>query len=299
MEINNKLTYVTCIYDNLFNTEFGGRPDPVWRRYYYGIESMLKLMAPIVIFTWSYEVEKVTTYYKNFLGEERFNKQVKILPFDLQDSPLYELIKSIKTTEQGRGNDRSYDLMMAKFLFLQKITKENYFNSQYIFWIDAGLSHSALFPHKFLNKTDLDRQWTECNLFTPTVVDTTIRRSKDSILLIRCNSIGHWFPPDIINLNTRNPDNLWYIVGGYFGGRIDLMEQFCSTIISEFKEHIITNHILLLDEQLLTIHVSFNEEKYVYETFDVWVHEDSGEWAQQFIKDKKSFYKIFMEYNLI
>lgn len=299
MDINTELTYVTCIYDDLFTTEFGGRPDPAWRRYYFGIESSTKMLAPIVIFTWPHNVTKVQTHYKNFLGEERFNKQIKVIAFDLYDSPFYELIKSIKTYEQGYGNDRSYDLVIAKFIFLQKVTELNYFDSKYVFWIDAGLSHSALFPHKYLDKSTYDKQWTECSLFTPSVVTESIKRCKNTILFLRCNAVGHWLPPELVNWKKMSEEHLWYIVGGYFGGPIQEVKELCLKTMAEFVEHIKVNNVLLLEEQVLTIHVSFNYDKYVYESFDRWYHEDSGDWVKPHIINKKSFYRIFEEFNNI
>lgn len=136
MDINTDLTYVTCLYDDLFGTEFGGRPDPIWRRYYYSLETLTNMMAPIVIFTWPHQVEKIKNYYETFLGKGRFDLQIKVLPFDLYLSPLYDIIKRIKTRAQGYENDRSYDVSNAKFLFLRTVSEENYFNSKYVFWIE-------------------------------------------------------------------------------------------------------------------------------------------------------------------
>jgi len=299
MDINTQLTYVTCIYDDLFGTEFGGRPDPVWRRYYYGLQSATKVMAPIVIFTWSKNVNKVETHFRNFLGEERFSQQIKVLPYDLQNSPFYELIKSIKTEEQGYNNDRSYDLMIAKFIFLQHCIQHNYFSSDYIFWLDAGLSHIALFPEKYLDKTHPDTQYTECSLFTEKVLEASIRKSESSILLFKCKNIGHWLPPEHTNQETLSPENLWYIIGGYFGGPLYLMNTFCEIIMQEFRNYIENYNLLLLEEPIMTLHASHNYTDYVYEEFDVWHHENSGEWAQPYIIGKKSFHKIFEEFNSI
>lgn len=299
MDINTNLTYVTCIYDDLFGTEFGGRQHIAWRRYYYGLESATKLNAPIVIFAWPHEVDKVETHFKSFLGENRYNSQIKVIPFDLRESPLYAPIKSIKTYEQGYINDRSYDLMLAKFLFVQHVIDNNYFNSDYIFWMDAGLSHSALFPNKHLSCETGEKRYTECTLFTPAVVAASIKKCNNNLLFIQSNSIGHWMPPDIINLNTRNELNMWYIIGGYFGGQKDKLRIFSKTMIDDFLRYIKENKMLLLDEQVMTIHMSFNKDNYFYETFDVWGHEDSGEWAQPFIQGKKCFHNIFEEFNNI
>jgi hypothetical protein len=298
MDINTNLTYVTCIYDDLYDTEFGGRPDSIWRRYYFGLESFCKVMAPIVVFTWEKNVEKVENYFCSVLGEERFNKQMKVLPFNLQESPYYDLIKSIKTTEQGVGNSRSYDLMAARYLFLKTAIQKNYFNSKYFFLADAGLSHCALFPSKYLTVKEGEKQYTECSLFTPKIVTESIKRCKDTILFIKHNGLGHWLPPEYVNQDVIKPEKLWYIIGGYFGGVADKVDEFCSIMLNEFEYHIKTNKLLFLDEQLATMHMSYNYEKYVYEEFNSWYHEDSGDWVKEFIIGKKKFYEIFENFNL-
>ena len=56
--MNNKVTFVTCIYDDLYGSELGGRSNPT-RKYYYGVESALKMDSPYVIFCWPKDVEKL------------------------------------------------------------------------------------------------------------------------------------------------------------------------------------------------------------------------------------------------
>lgn len=296
MDINTNATYITCIYDDLFGTEFGGRPNPT-RKYYYGIESLTKVNTPILIYTWPKNVEHVKEYYTNFLGEERFNQQIKVLDFDLYESPLYDIIKTIKRPEHGINSDRSYDLMLGKYVIIKDAIQKNLFNSNYFFWIDAGLSSSALFPNKYLVQTypDAGRRYSECTLFTPIVTDKLIEKCNNNLLLFKLNAVGHWFDPNHIKL--FDGESPWYIIGGLFGGDPTIFSNFCDDIINSFTNHINEHKILYLDEQIMTIVVSFNRDKYELYNFDTWYHEDSGEWTKPYVINKKAFYTIFEEFN--
>lgn len=210
MDINTNLTFITCIYDDLFGTEFGGRPHPR-NKYFYGVESLTKVNSPIVIYTWPKNVEYVKNYYSEFLGIERFNNQIKVLEFDLYTSPLYDLIKSIKKPEHGIKSDRSYDLMIGKYFMIKDVIEKNIFNSKYFFWIDAGLSSSALFPNKYLNQNypDAYRRYSNCSLFTPIITEKLVEKCNNNLLLFKLNAIGHWFDPKHINLNDY-PHNVQF-----------------------------------------------------------------------------------------
>lgn len=296
MDINTNLTFITCIYDDLFGTEFGGRPHPR-NKYFYGVESLTKVNSPIVIYTWPKNVEYVKNYYSEFLGIERFNNQIKVLEFDLYTSPLYDLIKSIKKPEHGIKSDRSYDLMIGKYFMIKDVIEKNIFNSKYFFWIDAGLSSSALFPNKYLNQNypDAYRRYSNCSLFTPIITEKLVEKCNNNLLLFKLNAIGHWFDPKHINLIQG--ETPWFIIGGIFGGNPSIFSNFCDDVINSFIKHIKECDILYLDEQIMTIVISFERYRYELINFDTWYHEDSGDWSKPYTINKKAFYTIFEEFN--
>lgn len=294
MDIKTVATIITCIYDDLFGTEFGGRPHPT-RKYYFGIESLTKLEAPIIIYTWPKNVEHVIEYYSNFLGKERFEKQIKVFEFDLYKSPLYEIIKTIKKPEHGLKNDRSYDLMIAKYLMAKDAISTNPFSSNYFFWMDAGLSNSALFPDKYLEQSDPEKRYSDCLLFTPKVTDQLIANCNNNLLLFRLNAVGHWFDPRHIKMEEN--ENPWYIIGGIFGGNPIIFSKFCDDVINLFINHIENNKILYLDEQLMTMIISYERNRSEFINFGTWYHENSGEWTNSQRQNKKAFYSIFEDFN--
>jgi hypothetical protein len=293
--LNNKITFVTCIYDDLFGTEFGGRVNPS-RKYLYGIESALKMNCPFVIFTWEKDIQRISEYYKEILSESEFNRRIKILPFDLHETPIREIIKIEKTKPQNVDlpGDRCFDVMFGKFLMLQKSIEKDFFNSENFFWIDAGLSSSALFPNKHLDRTVSEKQYSECFLFSPKVPLQLVNMSSEKIVLVKCNSVGYWFD---INHLPESKGILWYIIGGIFGGKKDQVKEHCDTILNLFLYHINEHSMLYFEECIMTIDYAFNTNKYNILEFDTWHHEDSGEWAQPYIVGKKSFYKIFEKFN--
>jgi hypothetical protein len=289
--MNNHLTFVSCIYDDLYETEFGGRPHPA-RKYLYGLESAFKTNSPFVIFTWPKDVDRIKNSYINFLGEDEFNKRIKVLPYDLYDTPIREIIKREKPKHNIPG-DRCHDVMFGKFLMIKKAISENFFNSEKFFWIDAGLSSSDLFPNKFLDRTNPEKQYSWCNLFTPKLSNKLIELSSTNILLFKMNGVGHWISRE----HLYEEGGVWYIIGGIFGGNKTDMNIFCDKILNSFIYHIDEYSVLYFEEPIMTIIYSFNKDDYNILEFDVWAHEDSGEWVQPLIKNKKNFYKLFENIN--
>jgi len=291
--MNKNITFVTCIYDNLYQTEFGGRPHPT-RKYFFGIESALKMNSPYVIFTWPDQVDRVKNYFKDFLGEEKFNELIRVLEYDLHQTEIREMIKLEKQKNTNVPGDRSHDVQIGKFYMLRKAIELNLFDSDAFFWIDAGLSSSALFPNKYLDQNSGERKYSYCSLFTPKISEKLIENSSDKILLLKLNAIGHWFDQN----HLPNNNGYFYIIGGLFGGQKNQVFEFCQKCVDSFKDHLLNKSTFYMEEQILTIVYSFNKPDFNVIEFDVWYHENSGEWVQDKIVGKKNFYKIFEEFNL-
>lgn len=291
------ITFVTCIYDDLFGTELGGRHNP-HRKYLYGVESILKMDCPIVIFTWEKDVNRLKQYYENILGEEEYHKKIRIIDYDLYSTPIRETIKIEKNNPKNAQvpGDRSHDVMFGKFLMVKKSIEENYFNTDYFFWIDAGLSSSSLFPNKYLDGSIPEKQYSECGLFTKRVTTNLLKNLYDKILLVKCNSVGHWL--DVNHLPNSNGIS-WYIIGGIFGGSGTSMKKYCDDILTSFLYHINNYATLYFEECIMTINYAFNTENFKVLEFDTWHHEDSGDWAQPHIVGKVNFYKIFEKLNVL
>lgn len=291
--MKNQLTFVTCVYDDLYGTEFGGRPHPR-NKYYFGIESALKMGIPILIYTWQKDLHKILTHFENFFNDKQITDLIRVEPFDLNETELREIIKIEKNKNPKLPGDRCYDVMLGKFLMIKRAIESNFFESDYFFWIDAGLSSSSLFPNKYLDLFSKERRYSSCSLFTPKVPSHLINKSRDKILFLKLNTVGYWFDKS----HLSEGDGGWYIIGGLFGGTKDKMKELCEESIESFLYHINDKNTLYTEEQILTILYSFNKDKFNVAEFDVWHHEDSGDWVKDKIIGKKNFYKIFEEFNL-
>lgn len=291
--MDNKITFVTCIYDDLFGTELGGRPHPT-NKYYFGLESAMKMGCPIVIYTWPKDVNKVLNFFQSSVLTKNLDCEFTVEPYDLYTTELREIIKEARLKESKVQGDRCHDVMLGKFLMIKKAIESNFYNSDYFFWVDAGLSSSSLFPNKYLNQNLKERRYSECSLFTPKVPKHLIDKSTDKVLFLKLNTIGYWF--DKSHLSPS--DGGWYIIGGLFGGMKSMIENLCDESINSFLFHLNEKNTLYTEEQILTIIYSFNKNQYNVIEFDVWHHEDSGDWVKDKIIGKKNFYKIFEEFNL-
>lgn len=292
MDLINDLTITTCLYYDLFGTEFGGRHGPRYK-YFYGLLSMLKMDCPVVLYCWEKDIQEIKDFIDIETNGTR-NNQIHFEAFDLYQSPLYETIKSIKDIEDQKKSDRSFDVSMNKMVMLKRTIESNFFNSKYFYFIDAGLSSSSLFPNKYLpNQTDPVRRYYECSLFTPEVSKNLIKLAKEDKMIVW--KISQW--TNYIDQSHCTRHNTDSIIAGIFGSTTDVVNKYVDDVIERFTFIVQTYKTLYLEEPIMTILYQENPEKYKTVNFDVWYHENSGDVFQSMIVDKKSFFNTFEELN--
>lgn len=292
MDLITDLTITTCIYYDLYGTEFGGRHWPR-NKYLYGLLSMLKMDAPIILYCWDRTIEEIKDFLKTEGAEHRLG-QILFKPYDLYQSPLYETIKSIKNIEEQKKSDRSFDVSIAKFLMLKDTIAHNPFNSNNFYFLDAGLSSSALFPNKFLPEQDHSmKRWSECSLFNRKLTYKLIQlANQHKLLLWKINEWSNFIDPQHCSDSSRQS-----IIAGIMGGKPDAVISYADTVINKFVDIINNYNQLYLEEAIMTILYKNNPEQYHTINFDVWYHEDSGDVFQPMRVGKKSFYHTFEELN--
>jgi hypothetical protein len=251
--------------------------------------------SSIVLYCWEKNIQELTDFIVSQCGPDALNK-IKFIPYDLYKSPLYGVIRTLKDPEEQKKSDRTYDLMQAKFLMVKNTIENNFFNTDNFYYMDVGLSSSALFPFKYLPmKDDPMKKWSDCSLFNNTLVDGLINLiDPNKVVMWRISDWLHWIDPSHLRSTVRES-----IIGGIFGGKKEPMIQYCNDITDRFIDMVINKKTLYLDEVIMTIEHNFNPDKYKKVDFDVWYHEDSGDWCQAAIVGKKSFYKTFEELNNI
>ena len=292
MDLINDLTITTCLYYDLFGTEFGGRHGPKYK-YFYGLLSMLKMDCPVVLYCWEKDIEEIKNFINIETNGER-NNQVHFETFDLYQSPLYEKIKSVKNVEEQKKSDRSFDVSINKMVMLKRTIEANMFSSKYFYFIDAGLSSSSLFPNKYLpNQTDALRRYYDCSLFTPKVSHNLIKLAQEDKMVLW--KISQW--TNYIDQEHYTKHDGDSIIAGIFGSTADTLKKYSEDVIQRFTHIIDAYKVLYLEEPIMTILYQENPEKYKTINFDVWYHENSGDVFQPMIVGKKSFFKTFEELN--
>ena len=292
MDLIKDMTITTCIYYDLYGTEFGGRRRPR-NKYLYGMVSMLKMDCPVVLYCWEKNVEEIKSFIEKETDGYR-NDQVKVEAFNLYESPLYEKIKSIKNIEEQKKSDRSFDVSMNKMIMLQKTIDSNFFDSKYFYFIDAGLSSSSLFPNKYLPETSHSlKKYYECSLFNRNLSNSLIELVKNGeITLWKILDWAHFIDSKHCADNDQSS-----IIAGIYGSTGEHMMEYTTELINKFISIIDEDKILYLEEPIMTILYKAAREKYRTIDFDIWYHEDSGDIFQSRIIGKKSFFNIFEDLN--
>ena len=89
-----------------------------------------------------------------FYKQNNFNEdQIQFKIFDLKNCEHHQKISELRKTQSNLLHDRCYEIQYSKFFWcLENSINPNF---DYVFWIDAGLSHSGLIPPKYLDQTNL------------------------------------------------------------------------------------------------------------------------------------------------
>jgi len=292
-----KVKFVTCIYSNLYGTEFGGR---IQRdgHYKFSLLSLLKMTeADFVCYTSESELEGLRQFF--YTSFDIPENRLKFIVFNLKENNFREIINKYKNFEFQKTNDRCYEIQYMKFIWSSPLKEEDY---DYVYWIDAGLSHSGLIPPKHLSHPDVYRNYFESNLFNNKMLSSLVKFTDDKFLLIgKENSRNYWARP-VNAKHYQNFNSSIHIIGGLFGGKkelweyyVDLFNKNVHTVIEEDKK-------LYDEENIMTLIYWNNQDYFRLLQFDTWWHEKEnlpGIDMLEHTKMNKSFYKILEELNEI
>lgn len=207
--------------------------------YYIWFKKTLQINAPMVIYT-----EEIS---KSFILEHRPSEyQTKIIIQDLQNIPYYKYYLYIKTIlESSDYKSKIKDpcriecilpeyniIQYSKFEWLKETSQNNYFNTSYFLWIDAGISR--FFPPMYEPK----------NIFPQNNGLDLLQNNK---FVIQGRNIIYQ-----IN-NISDTDFIWnsvnLLIGTMFGGTKEII-QIISQKINDFFENIMLKNNNINNEQL-------------------------------------------------
>jgi hypothetical protein len=288
-----KVKFITCIYSDLYGTEFGGRPGR-HGHYRWSLLSLLKMTdADFTCYTSEREIDSLKSFFyeKHNIPTEKLEFKL----FDINNTKHSEKLNLIKDVEGIKKGDRCLEIQYLKFEWFD-FEDGSY---DYYYWIDSGLSHVGLFPNRYLTSNELEQRYYECSLFNNEFLKKLISFTDDKFFMIgKDNDRNYWS-------GTVNPkwyttyDRSIHIIGGLFGGKkeiwrkiVDLFDDYLSRIMDEDKQH-------PYEELIMSLMSVNHDELFNRKYFDTWWSEDSGMKGlpENYYEINKSFYKIFEELN--
>ena len=135
-----KIKFITCIYDNLFGTDLGGRFNR-GGHYKHSLKAIMKItVADFLLYTSEEEIEDLRNFFYAECGFTEDRLQIKT--YDIRNTPYKEKFELYKNLEEVKQSDRCPEIQYAKLTWLEDFNEPDY---DYLFWIDAGLSSNILF----------------------------------------------------------------------------------------------------------------------------------------------------------
>jgi hypothetical protein len=267
-----KTKLVTAIYSKLGDgfPFYGYNLKARTERFYYSLVSISRTGEDIVCYCSENEIEDIKEVLNRFSVNNVVLKQ-----FELHNFPYHERMKEIRINNPEKFFEFPHEVMWAKYYFLKlELSQEH----DYHYWIDAGLSHSGLFPIKY-NSGGWDgmssnpETYNYPGIFNPELFPKINRFVEDKLLDISSKLIG-FNTQFILNYLELSPfcfNDL--TIGGIVGGYKTNLEWFIETYF-QLGETCLKNNYILDNEQILGGITNFYPEKFNKFSFDTWYHED-------------------------
>jgi len=291
--MNTKL--VTCIYNGLNGSKFCGRLNRD-RPYNFSLSAIAKTGVDIECFTSQPEKQELENYFQN-------DRNITFHVQNLQDLDFHSEVNYVRDRKDDLYRqtpdwmNRCVEIMWGKFLFIKNVIQDNP-NMEYVYWIDAGISHAGIIHSRFNSSyehnigfvRDLDKSTYPDTFkndvifnekFMPALVKYT---GDDAILNVASNNPQH------PRLNVEHRFN-GSAIGGIFGGRVALMDQYCDMVLAEFRAQL-DRGILCKEEQIMTEILAAGKFPIKTFKFDTWYHPD---WEDRYNEKQISFCNFFEE----
>jgi hypothetical protein len=294
MSIKTKI--ITCIYDNLYGTEFGGR---IGRGYHYrwSLVSLLKMTdADFICYTSESEVDSLSDFFYGQINIDR--NKLQIVPYDLNQNYFKEIIEKYRILDEVTKSDRCIPLQYMKLMWYLMEDK----SYDYYYWIDAGLSYSGLIPNKYLGMSEgyVEKLFFS-ELYNNNFLSNLIKFSDEKFTIIGKENQRNYWSGTVNPKHFKIYDSTIHVIGGLFGGKKEMWDL----IVELFKNSV--NNVtqedgrLYHEEDFLTLLFRNHSELFNMLHFDTWWHENAnipGLDITEHLKHNKPFYKILEELNI-
>jgi hypothetical protein len=281
--------FLTCIYNNLYGTEFGGRPSRN-EHYKFSLLSLLRMTnADFVCYTSPSDLYSLEDFFYKQNGISK--DKLRFISFNLNDTKHHYIFSKYKDIDSIKNGDRCFEIQYNKFFwfFNEKLDYD------YYYWIDAGLSHCGIIPDKYLVNNNTYQRYFNSYFFDNIFLDKLIKKSRDKVLLIgKSNTGSNFWSNTIPNQYYKEYDSSYHIIGGLFGGSKIVMKRFVEEFEKVFLNVIEQEQKLYSEEQVMSLIFTNDKESFNLFSFDVWWHENNltPDCPPNYLTINKSFYKI-------
>jgi hypothetical protein len=243
-------------------------------RFHYSLVSISKTNEDIVCYCSYKEIDIL----KKILLEFSITN-VTLKEFELENLPFHSIMKGIRLSNPQKFFEFPHEVMWAKYYFLNLEFDESY---DYHYWIDAGLSHSGLFPIKY-NSGGFDgmssnpETYNYPKIFNENLFTKINNFSSDKLLNITTRTIGFNVDDIITYLEVPNIYFESLTIGGIVGGNSRLIKWYCEKYF-EYGDLCLKNNYILDNEQILGAITHIHPDNFNTFIFDTWYHEDWKNW---------------------
>lgn len=282
--MKNKTLFITCLYNGLEHTILGGRAGRT-HHYINSLENLFNMESDFVVYT----SEKDKEILEKTFDFTKYKSNVRLIVYDLFSDPKHQYFQK---KLNGKKTDRCYEIMHNKTSWIKNHITEDY---EFYYWIDCGLSHGGLFPKKYLSGKSF-KDYFSCVLFNPLMVEN-LNKINDKMIVLYGDQSNHIFESKANYKFYENIDIVenCHIVGGMFGGKKELVNNFC-LMYDDILDEMIEYDVLEAEEALYTVIYQRNKDIFYKLTFTTWHHEDSD--MSKYNKvNEKYFYNIFEKLN--
>lgn len=287
---------VTCYYNNLYGTKFGGREGRN-EHYKRSFESLLKMTdADFFVFCEPSSLNELKE-----IVEKHPENNIKLIEYDLNNFYMQDLFEKYKDYNFALTSTRCQELQYTKSLWMKMIVEDDD-SYDYYFWIDMGLSYSGLIPNKHLiGYSDERPEYYNSDLFNNQMLSGLIKFTGDKVFIINiANAEDYFYNNYIEGVDYGTDDKSYHTIGGMFGGKKDNVLWFHETFEKTAREVITTKQNTYDEEMIFNVVFKRNEGKFASMEFDLWLHDDNegshrpGEDKIESWSRARRFYQIFI-----
>jgi len=264
-----RTTLVTCIYNGLSGTSYGGRlnRDADYRN---SLTTIAGTGLPITCFV---APEAEAAHRRHFRAAA---PNVTLVPLALDDVPGSADIQRIKREHAPRFHglewrERCVEIMWGKFHMLRRSLLADA-GITHVYWIDAGLSHVNIISTKYITAEALAAR-RFCDLpraFPSVLADRLNAFAGERVLALTCTTPHNRGIPAHFNERPYVHDHA--VIGGLFGGPRPAVEALLDRFEAKVRA-ILAEDELYFEESILTGVLADCPSLFHCFTFDSWFHE--------------------------